>query len=141
MNTYPISDSPLERSARASFAPLQKSEITILKVDTHQATSCSSKQRRQITPCVQVRRLFAATCCGDTSQRQIASFLCNRILSPPQVAQILSDLIFCNVSLRQNSVAETKIFTKILHYTRSDLSQRRVIATCGCNLSPSVYRP
>ena len=110
---------------------------------------CSNKSRRQITPCVQVRRLVAATCCGDTSQRQIASCvlqkfcenlcLCNRILSPRQVAQILSDLIFCNMLLRQNSVAETTIFTKILKYTRSYLWLRCV--ACCCNLSPSVYRP
>ena len=43
--------------------------------------------------------------------------------------------------LRQNSVAETKIFTKILQHTRSDLSLRRAVATCCCNLSPSVYQP
>ena len=40
-----------------------------------------------------------------------------------------------------NSVAATKIFTKILWYTRSDVSLQRVAATCCCNLSPSVYRP
>ena len=39
-----------------------------------------------------------------------------------------------------NSVAATKIFTKILQYTRSDLSLQRVAAICCCNLSPSVYR-
>ena len=49
---------------------------------------------------------------------------CNRILSPQQVAQIQSDLIFCYLLQRQNSVTETKIFTKILQYTRSDLSLR-----------------
>ena len=43
--------------------------------------------------------------------------------------------------LRQNSVAETKIFTKILQHTRSDLSLRRAVATCCYNLSPSVYQP
>ena len=31
--------------------------------------------------------------------------------------------------------------TKILQYTRSDLSPRRVAATCCSDLSPSVYRP
>ena len=92
-----------------------------------------------------------ATSCGDTTQRQIASCvlekfcknlrLRNRILSPQQAAQILSDLISCNLLLRQNSVAETKIFTKILQYTRSDLSLRRVVATCCCTLSPSVCQP
>ena len=74
-----------------------------------------------------------ATSCSNTSRRQITPCV--------QVAQILSDLIFCNVLLRQNSVAETKIFTKILQYTRSDLSLRRAVTTCCCNLSPSVYRP
>ena len=115
------------------------------------ATSRGNKSRLQITQCVQIRRLVAATCCGDTTHRQIASCvlekfcknlrLCNRILSPQQAAQILSDLSFCNMLLRQNSVAETKIFTKILQHTRSDLSLRRVVATCCCNLSPSVYQP
>ena len=56
------------------------------------------------------------------------NFLCNRILSPQQVAQILSDLIF----LRH--VAAPKIFAKIVQYTR-------VATTCYCNMSPSVYRP
>ena len=76
----------------------------------------------------------------DTSQWQIAwcvlrlvnscANLClsNRILSPQQVAQIQSDLIFCDLLPRQNYVAETKIFTKILQYTQNDLSQRRVAA-------------
>ena len=34
---------------------------------------------------------------------------------------------------RQNSVAEIKIFTKILQYTRSDLSRQCVAASCCCN--------
>ena len=46
------------------------------------------------------------------------------------IAQIQSDLIFCDLLQRQNSVAETKIFTKILQYTRSDLSLRRVALPC-----------
>ena len=58
-----------------------------------------------------------------------------------QVAQILSDLIFCDTLLRQNSVAETKIFTKILQLTQSDLLLRRVAAKYYFNLSPTVYRP
>ena len=40
---------------------------------------------------------------------------CNRILSPQQVSQMQSDLIFfCDLLQRQNSVAETKTFIKIL---------------------------
>jgi len=58
--------------------------------------------------------------CSDTSQRQIASSLLENfceILSPQRVAQILSDLIFCNMLLRQNSVDKTKVFSEILQYT------------------------
>ena len=47
---------------------------------------------------------------------------CNWILLPQQVAQFQSDLIFCNLLQQQNSVAETKIFPKILQYTQSNLS-------------------
>ena len=74
-----------------------------------------SKTRRsdKITACVQEN--FCENLC-----------LCNRILSPQQFAQILFDLNFCNILLRQNSVAETKIFTKILLYTRIDF----VATTC-----------
>ena len=87
--------------------------------------------RRQITLRVYQSRLVEATSCGDTSQRQIAlcvleNFcdnlsLCNRILSQQQVAQILSDLIFCDLfssgtkfnyvaDFHQNSLAHTKRF-------------------------------
>ena len=112
-------------------------------------TSCSNTSRRQITP--YVRRLVAATRWGDTSQRQIASCvlenfcenLClrNRILSLQQVAKNQIRLNLCDLLRQQNSVAATKIFTKILQYTRSDLLLQCVTATCCWNLSPSVYRP
>ena len=39
----------------------------------------------------------------------------------------------CDLLLRQNSIAERKIITKILQYTQSDLSLRRVAATCCFN--------
>ena len=98
----------------------------------------------QITPCVQVRRLVAATRCGDTSQRQITSCvlenfcetLCfrNRILSPQHVAKNQIRLKLCDLLRRQNSVAATKIFTKILHdheaICRCNVSSRHVAATC-----------
>ena len=51
------------------------------------ATSCNNSSRRQITPCVQVGRLVAATRWGDTSQRQIASCVLENFcenLSPQQ---------------------------------------------------------
>ena len=91
-------------------------------------TSCNNSSRRQITPCVQVGRLVAATRWGDTSQRQIASCvlenlcenlcLCNGILSLQQVAKNQIRLNLCDLLRRQNSVAATKIFTKI-QYARS----------------------
>ena len=49
-------------------------------------------------------------------------------------------LNLCDFLRRHNSVAKTKIFTKILWYTPSNLSLRRIAATSG-NLLPSVYRP
>ena len=57
-------------------------------------------------------------------------YLSNRILSPQNVAQIQSDLMLCDLLRRQNSIAETKIFRKVLHYR--DLSLRFVAATCCC---------
>ena len=59
---------------------------------------------------------FAATvtatnrfvCTGEFCENLCLS---NRILPLQQVPQILTDLIFCNMLLRQNSVAETKVFT------------------------------
>ena len=88
-------------------------------------------------------RQVAATRCSDTSQRQIASCvlekfcenLClrNIILSPQQVTKNQIRQNLCDLLLRQNSVAETKIFTKILLRTRSDLSLQRVAVTCCCN--------
>ena len=84
------------------------------------------KLRRQIAPSVPEN--FCENLCG-----------CKRILSPQQVAQIQSDLIFCGLLQRQNSVAATKISTQILQYTRSDLSLRRVAPTCCCNYSPDLY--
>ena len=120
---------------------------------------------------VHTERQVSATCRGDTLQRQIAwcvpgvctgGFLW-KSLSLQQVVQIQSDLIFCDLLQRQNSVAETTIFTK--NYPVH--TRRFVAATCRltvllqlvarpvhmewsvaatsccnvCNLSPSVYRP
>ena len=92
---------------------------------------------------------MAATRCSDTSQRQIASCvlenfcenpcLRNIVLSLQQVAKNQIRQNLCELLLRQNSVAGTKIFTKILLHTRSDLSLRRVAVTCCCNLSPDLY--
>ena len=86
------------------------------------ATSCSNTSRRQITLCAKVGRLVAATCRGDTSQRQIASCvvenfcenLClrNIIFSLQQVAKKFAATKFC---------CSDKDFHKILQYTRSDL--------------------
>ena len=57
----------------------------------------------------------------------------NRILSPQQVAQIQSDLIFCDLLQRQNSVVETKVLIKFSStheaICRYDVSPHRVAAT------------
>ena len=83
------------------------------------ASSCGNKLRRRIAG------TNGFLCTGDFLVKVCLS---NRILSPQQVAQILSDLIF----LRH--VAAIKIFAKIIQSTR-------VAATCYCKLSPSVFRP
>ena len=82
------------------------------------ASSCSNKLRRRIA-------WTSSFVC--TEDFLVKNFLCNRILSPQQVAQILSDLNF----LRH--VAAIKIFVKIIQYTR-------VTAACYCKLSPCVFR-
>ena len=86
--------------------------------------------------------------------------LCNIILSQQHLAKNQIRQNLCELSRRQNSIAETNIFTKSLQYTQSDLSLRcvattcccnlsvarpvhtewSVVSTCCCNLSPSVYR-
>ena len=126
---------------RTRFALRAKCRVRLaqlIKVGTHWATSCSNELRRKITPCVQVRRLVAATSYGDTSQREIALCvqekfgenlcLCNRVLSQQQVAQILSDLIFCDLLRRQR-------FSQKFSSTHEaicccDVSLQRVAATC-----------
>lgn len=70
-----------------------------------------------------LRQQVATTCHGNTSQQQITSCvldnfcenLClwNRVLSPQQAAQIRYHLIFYDWLQQQNSVPETRIFTKI----------------------------
>ena len=55
-------------------------------------------------------------------------------LQKNQIRQNLCDLLRL-----QNSVAETKIFTKFLQHTRRDLSLQCVAATFCCNLSPDLY--
>ena len=98
-------------------------------------TCCCNTSRQEITPCLQV---------GQQVTRHIAATnrfvfygellwnLCffNRVLLPQQVAQIQPDLILYDLWWWQNSVAKTKIFTKILQYTWGDLSPRCNAATC-----------
>ena len=97
----------------------------------------------------------SATSCSHKVRRHVAAtnrFVCTgeflwKSLSPQQNFVAATSRIISNQteSVRlvaaTESVAATKIFTKILQYTRSDLSLQRVAATCCCNLSPSVYRP
>ena len=56
-----------------------------------------------------------------------ASETARRNSVPLPFRQIQSDLILWDLLRRQNSVAETKIFTKILQYTRRDLSLRQFL--------------
>ena len=87
----------------------------------------------QNTPALQARKHYARheNFCENLC-------LCKRILSQEQDAKNQIGLNLCDLLRRQNSVAETKIFTKFLQYTRSDLSPRCVAATCWCNI---LYGP
>ena len=105
---------------------LQHVAATDHSMCTGRATSCSNKVRRHV----------AATngfvCTGD--------FLC-KSLSPQQNFVAATSCKKSNQTESVRLVLATKIFTKILQYTRSDLLLQCVAATCCCNLSPSVYRP
>ena len=99
---------------------------------TGRVTSCSNKGRptsqQQIVSCV-LENFCENLCLRD------------RILLLQQVAKNQIRLNLCDLLWRQNSVAATKIFTKILQYTRSDLLLQCVASPCCCNLSPNVYQP
>ena len=89
---------------------------------------------------VHTRRQVAATCRGDAFHGQIASCVLENFVKIFVAAtDFCRRKLFWDLLQRKNSVAETKIFTKILHHTRSDLSLRRVAATCCCNQSPDLY--
>ena len=98
-------------------------DVAKIKVGTHLATSCSNTLQRQVAATNRV--VCAGNFCGNLC-------LCNIILSLQQVAKNQIRQNLCDLLLRQNSVAETNIFTKILLHTRRDLSLRRVAVTCCC---------
>ena len=99
---------------------------------TGPATSCSNTVRWHV----------AATnrfvCTGEflwkslSPQQNLVAATSRKKSNQTEFAQLVAATKFC---------VETKIFTKFLQYTQSDLSPRCVAATCCCNLSPSVYRP
>ena len=111
-------------------------EVGVLK------TSCSDCDRSLcVWVHVQIRQQLqvAATCCGDTSQQQIASSvlekfcenlcICNRILSPRQVTQNTVWFDFLQL------VAATKFRCRksknsLLHTNRFVTATCRVAATC-----------
>ena len=101
---------------------------------THYATSL-----RQITQCVQVGWLVAATRRSDKSLRmywRIFFWKClplrqNFVAATSQKKYMF--IYMCDLLRLQNSVAAAKIFTKILQYTRGDLSLQNVAATCCYN--------
>ena len=87
---------------------------------------------------VLTRRQVEGKCRGDELQRQIAlcvlenlcknRCLCNRILSPQKLAQIVWFLIFCDL-LQATKFSRRQISAKVMQYTRSDLSPQRDAAT------------
>ena len=95
-------------------------------VCTGLATSCSNMLWRHI---VETNHFV---CTGEILWKNLC--LCNRILLPWQVTQILSDLIFCNTLLRQNSVAEQRFSQKYSSTHEAicccDVPSRHAAATC-----------
>ena len=115
-------------------------------------TSCSNKSRWQITPCIQVGRLVAATCCGDYG-RDILLHVYWRIfgkslslqhnLFPHQVTQILCDLNFFDMlqgpkffcgdkDFHKNSPVHLKWFVAATCHLVSVLIFRVNCAFCTC---------
>ena len=103
-----------------------------------------NKLRRQITPCVQVWRLVAATCCGDTSQRQIASCVncgnfvkifvsatkfCRRNKSHKFCLILFFATCCCNKILLQRHRFSQKLSSTHKAICRCDVSSRHVAAT------------
>ena len=108
-------------------------------VGTHSATSCSNKARRQITPCVEVRRL-----CSNTLRRHVATtnrFVCT------------GEFLRKSFSLQQSFVAATSrtnsvwfdflrlvVVTKLccgdkdFHKNCPAHTKRFAAATCRCNV-------
>ena len=161
---HPLNCSPPHQSMSCCnllwwLAPVKKKNrstkteaISIVKVGTHWAKSCSNTSQRQITPCVQVRWWVAATRWGDMSQWQIAScvlenfcekYLClqNRNFVAATSRKKSNQTESVRLVVATKFCCSDKDFHKILQYTWSDLSLQRVSTTCCCNLSPSVYRP
>lgn len=112
-----------------------------LQGGTHQTTSCSNTLRRQVTATSHF------VCTGEFFCESLC--LRNRILSPQQIAQNQIRLNLYDSLRRQNSVAETKISTKLLQNARIVAATYRatctqsdfVAATCCSDMSPSVLRP
>ena len=107
------------------------------------------------------RQVAATNCFVCTGEFLWKSLSLPKNLSPQQVAQIQSDLIFCDLLQRpnsqccgdkdfhKNSPAHTKRFvaatcrlTLLLQLVARPVhTEWSVAATCCSNLSPSVYRP
>ena len=144
----------------------QNVAMTNHSLRTGPAKSCSNTLPRQIISCVLESKFLwkslsleqnfvAATSrknSNDTEFVQLVALtklcyycenLClwNRILLVQPVVKNQMILNLCNLLHRQNSVSETKIFTKIIQYTRSDLLLWCVAVTCCCNLLASAYWP
>ena len=94
---------------------------------------------------VHTRRQVAATCRGDTLERQIASCVLENFAKIFVAATSRTDSVWFDF-LRLVAATKFCCGDKDFHKNspvpaRSDLSLRRIASPCCCNLSPSVYRP
>ena len=98
---------------------------------TDRATSCSNTVRRHVAA------TNHSVCTGESlwkslsPQRNFVAATSHKKTNQTESVRLVAATKFC---------CSDKHFLKILQYTRSDLSLRRVASPCCCNLSPSVYR-
>ena len=99
---------------------------------TDRATSCSNTVRRHVAA------TNRSVCTGESlwkslsPQRNFVAATSRKKSNQTESVRLVAATKFC---------CSDKHFLKILQYTRSDLSLRRVASPCWCNLSLSVYRP
>ena len=92
---------------------------------------------------VHTGRQVAATCRGDTLQRQIAwcvlDDFCENLCRCNKSHNFSLTWFFATCCSDKMLLRRQRFSQKIIQYTRSDLLLRRVASPCCCNYSPDLY--